>query len=422
MQRRHGARRLIGVAADIQIPETAMPRSLSPFAATRSRARARRAAGVSLALLVVAACSGGSDGTTGGDAILSGTVRAAGSAAALADATVKIGTHEATTDANGHFELTDLPTGPATARAERPGYTALNAALTLVAGNNSHDFSLTAQEIYESGAYAIYAPAGVGQLRGVIISLGEGVNTTGFVTGGPLEPGSPVLEQSLQTLGVNLRALARSARVALLGTSIAGMANTSISDDGLFAAMNTFAGLSGHPELTGAPVLTFGLSGGCPEAGGLAERHPERAIGVLMRVPTGVSRLTSPAALAVPTFVMQSELDVLVDNLSIQSTFMDNRSRGARWALAVEPGIGHAVATESGNAANVSWIAMVMALRLPATPGAPLIALDEPSGWLGNQSTLEIAPWSDFTGVRASASWLLSSSAAVAWKSLGTRP
>ncbi len=394
-----------------------MPRSSS----SGSPSCAPRTTNIALTLLLLAGCSSGTDTLAGGDATLSGTVREAGTSSALVDVKVRVGTHEAVTDANGHFELPNLASGSASASAERAGYSTTTASLTLVAGNNAHDFSLTAQEVYESGVYAIYAPAGVGPLRGAIIALGEGVTTNGFVTGGPLEPGSPTLEQSLQALGVDLRALAKSAHVALLGTSIKGMPNSSTSDDALFAALNAFAISSGHAELANVPVLTFGLSGGSSEAGGLASRHPERTIGVLLRVPTEVVQLTSPTALAVPTFVMQSELDVSVDNPGIQAIFLDNRSRGARWSLAVEPGVEHATATPRGNAANVSWMAAVLALRLPVTSGAPLIALDESSGWLGNQATLEIAPWSAFVGIRSSASWLLSASAAADWKTLGTR-
>jgi hypothetical protein len=138
-----------------------------------------------------------------------------------------------------------------------------------------------------------------------------------------------------------------------------------------------------------------------------------------VRVPISVPDLTAPSALAVPTFVMQSELDERVDNTQIQSTFATNRSRGGLWALAVEPGIQHAVATGTGNAANVGWIATALALRLPAATGDPLVALDEASGWLGNQTTLEIAPWADYPGSRSTASWLLSESAATSWRSVG---
>jgi hypothetical protein len=224
----------------------------------------------------------------------------------------------------------------------------------------------------------------------------------------------------LQALGASLRALAKSAQVALLGTTTHALPNSTVSDNALFTAVANVAELSGHAELAAAPVLTFGLDAGSPEAVGLASRYPERAIGVLVRVPTSVPDLTAPAALAVPTLVMLSGLDGAALNTSAQATFSGIRSRGGLWALAVEPGVEHAQATARGNTANIGWISAALSLRLPANPGEPLIALDPSSGWLGNQTTLEIAPWADYSGNPTTASWLLSESAAISWQSLGT--
>lgn len=395
--------------------------SRAPSSAPPTRQIARAA--ILILLMIFTACGGSTDSTGPGGkgTTLTGTVRAAGSAAALAGATVTIGSHTATTEANGHFELTGIATGAVTARAERPGYSASDAALTLSSGSNNHDFPLAPQEVYESGAFAMYVPAGVGPMRGVIISMGGGVTTNGFVTGGPLEPGAGgTLEQSLQSMGVDLRALAKSAHVALVGTSTHSLANSGTSDNALFSAMSTFAGLSGHAELADAPVLMFGLGeGSASEAAGLASRNPQRAIGVLVRVPFSVPSLTAPAALAVPTLVMLSELDDGAINTSVRATFLDNRSRGGLWGLAVEPGVAHAEATVRGNAANVNWMAMMLTLRLPAHAGDPLIALAETTGWLGNQGTLGIASWAAYVGDRAAASWLATNAAAELWKTLG---
>lgn len=377
--------------------------------------------GATLVLLLLAAC-GDSSGPVGGggDATLSGTVRAAGSAAALADATVSVGARLATSDANGRFELTGVPIGAATVRAARPGYLPAEAAVTVTAGANSHDFTLTPQEIYVFGTNAVYVPSGAGPMRGAIMVLGGPV-ASGFVTGERIAPANnPDLEVSLQALGASLRALARSAHVALLGSSTTGMENSATSDDALFLALSTAAGASGQAEMAAAPVLMFGLSSGAREAAGLVSRHPERAIGLLARVPVDVTALTAPAALAVPTFVMQAQLDQVVSNTMVRTTFTGNRSQGGLWALAVEPGVGHNVATSRGNTAAISWITTALTLRLPATPGDPLIALAQPAGWLGDQTTLEIAPWADYLGDRAAASWLLSESAAMSWQSLGT--
>ena len=374
-----------------------------------------------LALLVLAACGESSGPNEDGEgATLSGTVRSAVTSAALPDARVSIGTRQATSDQNGRFSLTDVPVGAATVRAERAGYQAEEAAVTVSAGANTRDFALSPREIYEAAGTATFVPAAAATLRGAIIILGGPV-ASGFVTGERLTPAtsSPELESSLQNLGAGLRELAATSSVAILGSSTTGMANSSTSDDQLFAALSSAAEASGHPELANAPVLVFGLSAGAREASGLASRNPGRAIGLLVRVPSDVSTLTG-AALDVPTFVMQAALDEVVSNFSVRTKFASNRALGGLWSLAVEPGVGHSMASARGNSAALNWIRWTLDLRLPATAGDPLVTLDEASGWLGNQGTLEIAPWAEYPEGRQTASWLLSELAAASWKALGT--
>lgn len=377
--------------------------------------------GATIVFLLLVACGDSSGpGGGGGGAKLSGTVRAVIGAGIVEGAIISVGARQATSDASGHFELTDLPVGSATVQVQRAGYLPAQATFKINAGANTHDFVLTEQEIYSLGPIAVFIPAGVGPMRGAIIALG-GPNTSGFVSGGVIAPpNNPVLEQSLQALGASLRALAQSGRVALLGSATIAMGDDAASDAALFAALHDVAALSGHDEIEATPVLMFGLSAGAREAAGLASRYPQRAIGLLVRVPVSVRSLTAPAALAVPTFVMQAELDVVVNNSAVQAVFSGNRSRGGLWSLAVEPGVGHSVATSLGNAVTIGWIAAALNLRLPPASSDPLIALAETSGWLGDQSTLEIAPWATFSGDPTAASWLLSPSVASSWKALGT--
>ncbi len=373
-----------------------------------------------MALLLLAACgsSTGTDGNGGGTATLSGTVRESESGATIADATVSAGSRTATTDANGMFQLTQLATGAANVRVKRPGYVQADSAFTIAAGANSHDFTMIPQEIYVLGTTAVFVPAGVGPMRGTIIALG-GPYTDGFVTGGQIETsaGGTLAEALFQALGDSLRALARSERVALLGSHTT-MVNGASSDNDLFTSLSTAAQLSGHAEITAAPLLMLGFFTGSGEAAGLGLRYPERTVGLLARLPAAVSSLTAPAALAVPAFVMQAQLDTSADNAGVLATFLGNRSRGGLWALAVEPDFGHQP-TAGGNTTAVSWIRDALDRRLPTTAGQPLIALDEASGWLGNQTTLNIAAWADYQGDRTVASWILSAPQASSWRKFG---
>lgn len=399
-----------------------LSRRSAPAGRTRTRVRLVHPGFALLLLLLVSGCGDSTGpGGSGGGASLSGTVRVAGAATVLPDAVVSLGTRTAVTDASGRFELTSVPVGPGTVHVTRPGYEDAEVELTLASGANSHDFVLTVKEVYLAGSDAALVPAGPGLVRATIIMLG-GPDASGFVTGARIVPPDrpPELEETMQALGASLRALARELDVALLGSGVVGMASSAANDDRLFQSLATIAASSGHPEIAAGPVLMFGISAGSREAAGLVSRHPGRAIGLLVRVPAEVTTLSAPEALAVPTFVMQGKEDGVVDNAAVQATFATNRSRHGLWALAVEPGVGHSDPTSEGNAANIAWIGQVLARRLPPAPGDPLVALDEASGWLGNQATLEIAAWADYVGVREEASWLLSQAAATTWKALGT--
>ena len=85
----------------------------------------------------------------------------------------------------------------------------------------------------------------------------------------------------------------------------------------------------------------------------------------------------------------------------------------------MEPGIDHDDATSAAGATVLGWISEALGRRLPAAAGDPLVGLIEDSGWLGNQSTLEIAAWADYPGERPEASWLPSRSTAEGWQALG---
>lgn len=58
----------------------------------------------------------------------------------------------------------------------------------------------------------------------------------------------------------------------------------------------------------------------------------------------------------------------------------------------------------------------VLAARLPLAPGAPLRAVTETSGWLGNRSNGAISPYACYGATRSSASWLPTRETALHWQ------
>ena len=119
---------------------------------------------LSFALLTafVASCSEGepSGPSPNGTASVSGVVTAA-SGAAIDGASVTIGTTTATTAADGHFEIGNLPPGSATIVTAAPDFDTLSQNVTLVAGMNAHDVVLT--------------PAPTATLTGVVTSFSGSV-------------------------------------------------------------------------------------------------------------------------------------------------------------------------------------------------------------------------------------------------------
>ena len=223
----------------------------------------------------LAACGGSTDHTalTGS---IAGTVRNVFTDELLAGATVSAGSVQATTDATGRFDLAGVPVGPSvTIRSQRTGFKAYAADIAVAEGSNTHDIRMTRQELVEFGTFALYVPAEVGRVRGVILGLG-GPDTRGFATGNPMGSPNPPLEESEQMLGEQFRTLASDYDLAILGTSERGLPDATATDQRLLGALETAAIASGRPELREAPLLIYGISGGAPEAFGLTLRRPER--------------------------------------------------------------------------------------------------------------------------------------------------
>jgi hypothetical protein len=346
-----------------------------------------------------------------------GFVTSAVTGAAVVGAEVRIGDAVARSRANGSFEFIGLTPGPATLRATAAGFENFEIPLTVTASTVAQDVGLTRIQVFEFGDFALYIPETVDVPRALLVALG-GPNTKGFVTGQPLGAPIPAVEASLQTLGEELRTMASTAGLAMLGYSRAAMPNGAESDQLLRNAIANAAMMSGRPELASVPVLMYGLSGGARQASGFTARNPERVAGLFLKVPAGVESIAEGAALRVPTYMVQAELDVFVNNATLTTAFEGNRRAGALWALTREAGVAHHSLSEAQRALTLNWMSTILELRLPATAGSNALAnLAEASGWLGDRATGDVAAWDAFTGDRRAASWLPSQTTAQEWES-----
>jgi hypothetical protein len=268
-------------------------------------------------------------------------------------------------------------------------------------------------EIFESGDLALYVPANVSEFRGIFLALG-GPDTRAFFSSVPFGAPNPELEASLHILGQELRKLAAEQGLAMLGTSHAVMDNTPASDEIIFKVLKDASAKTGRNELTKAPLLIYGISGGTPEAIGFTARNPMRVGALMLKVTAVPQRLKTSEALSIPTYIVLAEHDTFADNKAVIDVFKFNRAAGALWALAVEPNVPHHSLTSSHRAIVINWLREIAKLRLSESAQDGLRDVSESSGWLADFNN-GVTSAENFKGDRKSASWFPTKVTAEEW-------
>jgi hypothetical protein len=261
------------------------------------------------------------------------------------------------------------------------------------------------------GDFALYVPANVNHVRGILVALG-GPNTQGFALGTPFGA-PPTVEPSLQELGAMFRELAAERGLAILGSGRWGPTpypNAPASDQLLIDGIAQAAAITGRPDLVNAPILLYGIAGGTPQAWGFTQRNPERVTALFLKVPVSAGPLTGQA-LHVPAYMVLAELDAFVDNAMLTATFEAHRAAGAPWAMALEPGVPHHSLSPAQRELTVDWMRAILPLgnARPFRQNSPRV------GWLGDPTTGQVAPVQTFAGDRSAASWFPTRPLAVQW-------
>ena len=214
------------------------------------------------------------------------------------------------------------------------------------------------------------------------------------------------------------RAEVRQRALELAGGAVALVGTTTLTDNTasyatLLQALSAFGTQSGHSELANIPIFFVGHSmGGCT-AYGFSRVHGARVAGFMTM--KGACHYTGPAAAAaaVPGFFLIGALDAPYRRDNITAVFEAGRAAGAPWAVSID-------AFHHGPIVDFDlmfdWIDAVLAARLPETAGAPLRAVTETTGWLGDRSTGAIATYACYGSTRSSASWLPSQETALGWQ------
>ena len=344
-------------------------------------------------------------------------------------ANVSIGFNRTTSDADGKFELKDVVIGSVTINCISAGFTPYSASITLSASGASHDIRMGTQEVWSLGGplnLAVFVPSGVSQIRGAVLVLG-GPDTRGFADGtSPFGAPDPAIDQALSGLADSIKVIARQFGLAILGAEQRGLSSSTASDQFVLAGLASGGAESGHPEMSNIPLLTFGMSGGGPEALGFAHRNPDRTIGVVLRAPAknhnAVMAPSDATFLNVPVLLITGELDTVVDVPYLRELFAEVRGYGGLWSYTETPGAQHFDVPPQVYDLIRGWTRSILEARLPATSGGALGSIDEAAGWLGDNDSLDTWPWAEFSGDRDAATWLPSAAVAALWRGVVVPP
>ena len=191
------------------------------------------------------------------------------------------------------------------------------------------------------------------------------------------------------------------------------------SGQALLDAIGRFASRASHPEMENAPLVFWGMSAGGQFNYEFAAWKPERvAAFVVNKGGIYYTALTARATRDVPAllFIGGKDLDSRIN--IITGLFSLNRRGGALWALAEEPGAAHIVGRSRDMA--IIFFDDVLPTRLGAAVGAPLRALDEKSGFLGDVKTKDIRAESTDPKGATNDAWFPTERVARAWHALET--
>ena len=205
---------------------------------------------------------------------------------------------------------------------------------------------------------------------------------------------------------------------ALMGAHIYNMHMSSGIGDAVVAAMDSFAILSQHSEVSFLPFFINGYSWGGQFGYHFTKWLPERVVGFITQKGGYHDTTNAGDAIEVPGLMLIGENDLPYRIENLTEIFLNHRPLGAKWALAVEQEAGHSLVTDYSFLH--SFFNEVVELRLPNNMNIfePVILspLPDTISWLGNQDNWTIGSWECYNGDYNISSWLPSREIAENWQ------
>ena len=205
----------------------------------------------------------------------------------------------------------------------------------------------------------------------------------------------------------NYQILASNQDFALLGAHIFNMHMYTGIGDAVIAAMDSFAVLFSHNEISFIPFFINGYSWGGQFGYHFTKWIPERMLGFITQKGGHHDTTDAGVAIEVPglMFIAENDPPYRIENLT--GIFLDHRPLGAKWILAMEQGVGHTQVIDYPFLD--SFFNTVANLRLPDSMDVfqpiSLNTLQDTIGWLGIQDAWVIGSWDCYDGIYDSSSW-----------------
>lgn len=265
----------------------------------------------------------------------------------------------------------------------------------------------------EDVAFSLWLPAGVDSVRGVVVITGHG-------------SGTPLYKHP------ELRKIARELKLAIFMFNGNPMQRGFWPTSLLYDRLKEFGVKAKHPELEHAPLFLYGHSNGTGFSAVFPATEASRVWAWISMRPGATQMVDQPAAAAVPAMIMFGEDDPYFAQRSKRENMATvermRKDHDVLWHYAVEPKTAHGPGEKSWTLV-FSFLRHSFAARVPADADprlgpVKLNALNAERGYLGKNwdsetggyQKLPIAPFAEFSGDKATASWLLNAEYAADWQ------
>lgn len=268
--------------------------------------------------------------------------------------------------------------------------------------------------LFDRAEYAIFIPEGVKTIRGAFVHQHgctmEGVGAS-------------------TAFDIQYQALARKWGLAVVGPDLYPKPGRNCHDwrqpesgsaDALMKALAEAGEASGHSELSSAPWLLWGHSGGGYWTLAMMRDYPERIIAAFAYSPAFDPEWDFPKeALRVPLMIRHAgPTDFNAPGVACWQTalnvFAKLRQRDGLVSLAYTPNQNH-------NLSHVRYMAIpffesALARRLPKKPGGRLKEMNKSEAWLGDTLDYRLSPKTSFQGDKCAMNWLPDAHVAEKWR------